>query len=199
MAKRYTYDPTTQEGAALLAYALCRGHLWADSTSIGEALELLQHVSRTEHPLGEPEESPVYAACLRYLELRARQQWEGYSVADCSRVAWYRRRVASWEDSFRAPWPGGKAWQELRLRHLVEAGWTAGELSALFDIPKRTIGGRLSSLGDSKGAGPVCSSCGTKMHPLAASPNGLFADASEIVCLFCLVATYPDEKRETRG
>ena len=132
-------DPD-QAGPALLDYYLLRGHTWADTTSTGEALDLVEELA---HHL--PELSGTVRA---YLLRRARLDGHGYSVADVGRVAWYRRKLGAWDRVVGEPWPGDKSrpWQTLRLLHLRDQGWGGAEIAEVLRLNKRTIKRRLNLL-----------------------------------------------------
>ena len=128
-----------------------RGHQWADNTSIGDAQELVGDGAQ----LGEL--GPVLA---RMLENRARMDGEGWSVADCHRVNWHRRRVEAWEReiyrSCAVGWPGGSAWIDLRCANLLAEGWTPMEIARLVGIPARSIRKRSRRLGESLRWSAIC-------------------------------------------
>ena len=79
-----------KQGCTLaVSFGLCRGHSWAQDTSLGEGLKI---AAQLEDPR------------LRVLVARGLQSQikapgdERLSIADCSRVHWARRARASWED-----------------------------------------------------------------------------------------------------
>ena len=132
-------DPD-QGGAALCDYYLLRGHAWADSTSNEAALALVEEARC---------HLPDLAGELRVYLLRgARLHGPGYSVADVGRVQWYRRKVAAWEEVAGSPWPGNRSrgWQDLRLRHLRDQGWSPEEIAGVLGLRTRSIRDRLNSL-----------------------------------------------------
>jgi hypothetical protein len=129
----------------MVGYYLLRGHTWADTTTIQEAIGLVVEVAA---------HLPDLAGPLRtYLIRRGRLHGPGYSVADVERFQWYRK-VAAWEEVIPAPWPGRaapgqrarNAWEDLRLAHLAAQGWTAEEIAGVLDLKVRGIRERLHVL-----------------------------------------------------
>lgn len=137
---RLTKADPDQAGAALVSYYLLRGHKWADSTALDEAIDLVEE-AQTHLPDLAPE--------LRgYLLRRARIDGHGFSVADVGRVQWYRRRCNAWADIAEpgALWPGSEGWQWLRLTHLRDQGWDHREIANVLQLRTRTIRERLTAL-----------------------------------------------------
>jgi hypothetical protein len=130
-----------------VGYYLIRGHTWADTTPIEEAIQLVDDVAG---------HLPDLAPTLRaYLIRRGRLHGPGYSVADVERVGWYRRKVAAWEQTIPAPWPtparegqrARNAWEDLRLAHLASQGWSPEEIAGVLGFRVRGIRERLHALG----------------------------------------------------
>ena len=132
--ERNARSPNVQDLPALCGYLLLKGHAWADSTAIGDALDEIG----TGETLG-----PLGPALVRCLENRARMDGDGYSVADVTRVNWHARRVRVWDREIGAScaigWPGGQAWRDLRVAHLVADGWTTGEIARLTGSSPRSV------------------------------------------------------------
>ena len=131
--------PDVQDLASLLAYVYARGHSWADSTSVEDAIHLIGDFDRLDPVLG-----PIL---LRLLEHRERTHGADWSVSDVDRVQWYRRRVDSWDRSVGVAhgvaWPGGSAWVDLRISHMRAAGLTVPEISGLLSLSRRAIRKRI--------------------------------------------------------
>ena len=132
----------TQGCTIATSFGLLRGHSWAISTSIDEAIELAR-----DQP--EPE---LRARLVRAFEIQQRGPDCGsLSVADCSRVHWARRCRNGWEDYLSpmrgAPWPGGSGWFDLRvILETRERGATHTELARELQLPARSIRQRIARL-----------------------------------------------------
>lgn len=130
-----------------MGYYLIRGHTWADTTPIQEAIGIVEEAGAHLPHLARP--------LLAYLTRRGRLHGAGYSVADVERVAWYRRKVAAWEQVIPAPWPvpaapgqrARNAWEDLRLAHLAGQGWSPEEIAGVLGFRVRGIRDRLHALG----------------------------------------------------
>ena len=123
----------------MVGYYLIRGFNWADSTSIQEAAILVDEVQ---------DHCPELAGEVRsYLMRRARLNGPDWSVADVQRPQWWRRRQYGWDEALPLwDWPGGRAWQDLRLHHLSAQGWEADEIATVFQLRVRGIRERLRDL-----------------------------------------------------
>lgn len=134
--------PRLQDLAGLLGYVYCRGHGWADRTSIASAIDQIQALDEVDPVLGP--------ALLRLLTVCKRERGGGWSVADVDRMQWYRRQVDTWDracvPSRGITWPGGSAWIDLRITHMRAEGMTVGEISGLLGISRRAVRGRVRRL-----------------------------------------------------
>ena len=123
-------------------FGLMRGHSWALSTTLDEAIELAKEIP-------EPE---LRARVVRIFEIQKRGPEDGrLSVSDCSRVHWARRARQAWEDYLQplrgAPWPGGSGWLDLRVMlELRERGATPAEIARELELPLRSVRARAERL-----------------------------------------------------
>jgi len=132
-----------KQGCTLaVSFGLCRGHSWAQDTSLGEGLEI---AAQLEDPR------------LRVLVARGLQSQikvpgdERLSIADCSRVHWARRARASWEDFLEpmtgTPWPGGSGRIDLRVvLELRELGKDPTRLADELGVGARSLKARAQRL-----------------------------------------------------
>lgn len=147
-------EPRVQDLPALCAYVMLRGYAWADSISIGDAID----------QIGTGQEIALHQdlgpALLRCLENRARIDGPDWSVADVGRIRWYQRRVESWENTIQSltgiGWPGEQAWADLRVAHLLRDGWTCKEIASLTGVPARSIKTRANRIGRSLRWAAIC-------------------------------------------
>jgi hypothetical protein len=132
-----------KQGCTLaVSFGLCRGHSWADETTLGDALELAAE-------LADPR---LRILVSRALERQVRAPGdERLSVSDCSRVHWARRARDSWNDFLEpisgAPWPGGSGWIDLRVvLELRELGKDPATLADELGIGARSLRARAQRL-----------------------------------------------------
>lgn len=125
--------------------------------------------------------------------MRSRMDGGDYSVADCSRMQWYNRRVHAYEAVTGYAWPGNKAWCAMRLSDLSGDGWTEKEIAGALDMPVRTIRARVESLKPNDGEAR-CPGCGVKMHPLTLDPDCPLAGPNGVLCFICCVREGNDER-----
>ena len=146
--------PNVQDLPALCAYLLLRGYSWADSTSVGEAIEEIGDGAQLHPVLG-----PVLVRCLQH---RARIDGPGWTVADVSRVRWWQRRSEVWERTIEkstgVAWPGDQGWADLRVSHLRADGWTCGEIASLVGVRPSSVRTRARRIGGSLRWAAVCPS-----------------------------------------
>ena len=149
-------SPRVQDLPALCSYVLLRGYAWADSISIGDAIDQIG----TGQEIGLHQD--LGPALLRCLENRARTDGLDWSVADVGRIRWYQRRVESWEKTIERStgigWPGDQAWADLRVAHLLRDGWTYKEISSLTGVPSRSVKTRADRISGSIRWAAICPS-----------------------------------------